>query len=124
MLQQTLDDYQVCCSASRRLHGGRCPFHIRCLQAAAATRIEGQPDISTAARIGDCALVYCHLVANSDGVHDVCNDHTPLHASALRGQVETCRLLLQCNADLEAKNDEYLLPPLLLPSLIHDPKLY
>ncbi len=26
--------------------------------------------------------------------------------SALRGQLETCRLLLQCNADLEAKDHE------------------
>ncbi len=34
------------------------------------------------------------------------SSRTPLHLSALRGQLETCRLLLQCNADLEAKDHE------------------
>ena len=30
---------------------------------------------------------------------------TPLHLSAREGHLEVCRLLLQCNADIEAKND-------------------
>ncbi len=30
-------------------------------------------------------------------------EQTPLHLSALDGDLEVCRLLLQCNADIEAK---------------------
>jgi ankyrin repeat protein len=33
---------------------------------------------------------------------------TPLHLSAFQGHLEICRLLLQCNADIEAKDDMYL----------------
>ena len=110
MLQQTLDDYQVCCFASRRLHGGLYPFHFPSLQDAATACIEGQPDISSAAANGDDALVYCHLVVETDpeadGVYDICNDHTPLHLSAERGHLEICRQLLHCNAFLEAKDCE------------------
>ena len=36
---------------------------------------------------------------------------TPLHYSAGNGLVEVARLLLQCNADVEAKDDVYC-PPL------------
>ena len=35
---------------------------------------------------------------------------TPLHVSAQYGHLEICRLLLQCNADIEAKNGWYLPP--------------
>jgi hypothetical protein len=31
------------------------------------------------------------------------SDWTPLHQSAKNGDLEVCRLLLQCNADVEAK---------------------
>jgi hypothetical protein len=31
---------------------------------------------------------------------------TPLHFSAEKGHLETCRLLLQCNANLEAKEQK------------------
>ena len=30
---------------------------------------------------------------------------TPLHLSARNGHVEVCRLLLQCNADVKAKDE-------------------
>ncbi len=42
---------------------------------------------------------------------------TPLHRSAQCGHLEVCRLLLQCNADIEAKTSGYY-PPLLLLLLI------
>ena len=38
---------------------------------------------------------------------------TPLHMSTYNGHLEACRLLLQCNADLEAKDHESL-PPLFI----------
>jgi hypothetical protein len=31
-------------------------------------------------------------------------NRTPLHLSALDGNLEFCRLLLQCNADIDAKD--------------------
>jgi hypothetical protein len=34
------------------------------------------------------------------------SQQTPLHLSAEKGHLEVCRLLLQCNADVEAKNEE------------------
>jgi ankyrin repeat protein len=34
------------------------------------------------------------------------SQHTPLHWSAAEGHLEITRLLLQCNADVEAKDDE------------------
>jgi hypothetical protein len=32
------------------------------------------------------------------------SQRTPLHGSAGEGHLEVCRLLLQCNADIEAKD--------------------
>jgi ankyrin repeat protein len=32
------------------------------------------------------------------------SDYTPLHYSARFGHIECCRLLLQCNADIDAKD--------------------
>jgi ankyrin repeat protein len=32
------------------------------------------------------------------------SEHTPLHYSARYGHLEVCRLLLQCNADIDAKD--------------------
>jgi ankyrin repeat protein len=40
------------------------------------------------------------------------SQRTPLHYSASGGQLEICRLLLQCNADVNAKDRGYLLQPL------------
>ena len=34
------------------------------------------------------------------------SQYTPLHLSAREGRLEVCRLLLQCNADIEAKDFE------------------
>jgi hypothetical protein len=34
------------------------------------------------------------------------SQYTPLHWSAREGRLEICRLLLQCNADIEAKNEK------------------
>ena len=32
------------------------------------------------------------------------NDDTPLHCSAINGELEVCRLLLQSGADVNARN--------------------
>jgi hypothetical protein len=45
------------------------PFVINFLQAAAAAYVFGRPDILTAAQNGDSALVFFHLVVNSDDVN-------------------------------------------------------
>ncbi len=49
---------------------------------------------------------------------------TPLTRSAEEGHLEVCRLLLQCNADVEAKNVKYLPVPLLMFSCFYDTKLF
>jgi hypothetical protein len=80
-------------------------FFILCLQSAAALQIVGRPGVVDAAGVSDGALVYLHIVADSDCVNDrTHNQSTPLHASAMNGHLETCRLLLQCNADVDAKD--------------------
>ncbi len=43
---------------------------------------------------------------------------TPLHYSAWQGNLEISRLLLQRNADVQARNSKYLVTPLLLLSLV------
>ncbi len=77
-----------------------------CLHIAAAARIAGKFGIVDAARSGNASLVFLHLVADSSCVN--CkfakSGDTPLHLSAEQGHVEICRLLLQCNADVQAKN--------------------
>jgi hypothetical protein len=67
VLQQTLSDFQVRCCASQRLHQARRSVH--CVQAAAAARIAGGPNILDSARNGDGASVLCHLIADADGVN-------------------------------------------------------
>jgi ankyrin repeat protein len=80
------------------------PF-IPCLQDDAAARIAGKSGIVESARSGNAALVFLHLVANSRCVNSkVVSGDTPLHVCAEHGHVETCRLLLQCNANASAKN--------------------
>jgi hypothetical protein len=41
---------------------------IPCAQAVAADQTKGRPDISIAAAQGDCALLYCHLIADAGGI--------------------------------------------------------
>jgi hypothetical protein len=43
-------------------------IHV-CMQAAAATRVAGGPDIVELAANGDGASVLCHLIANADAVN-------------------------------------------------------
>ncbi len=85
------------------MHQARCSVHL-CVQAAAAARVAGWPDIVESAAIGDGASVLCHLIADADAVNERGVGGTPLHRSAMKGHLEVCRLLLQCNADIEAKD--------------------
>ena len=69
MLQQTLAGFQVRCCASQRLHQARRGVHSR-VQAAAAARVAGGPDILKSAENGDGASVLCHVIADADGVNN------------------------------------------------------
>jgi ankyrin repeat protein len=80
-------------------------------RAAAAARVAGQPSIFTAAQGGDGSLVFYHLAADAyclDDEDDV--QRTALHWSANNGHLDICRLLLQCNADMEAKDNNRCTP--------------
>jgi hypothetical protein len=67
-LQETLAGFEVRCCASQRLHQARCGVHS-CVQAAAAARVAGGPDILKSAENGDGASVLCHVIADADGVN-------------------------------------------------------
>ena len=94
----------------------RVTLFIPCLQAAAAARIVGMPDIVDAAGSSDGELVFCHLVVDCKRVNctkkmvgqrygkPFLEQNTPLLLSAEKGHLEICRLLLQCNANVEAKD--------------------
>ena len=83
------------------------PSFIHRVQAAAAAHVAHRPDILQSAAIGDHALVLCHLIADADGIErrSENDSKTPLHRSAAGGHLETCRLLLQSNADPNAQDD-------------------
>jgi hypothetical protein len=68
VLQETLDDCQVRCCASQWLYQARRSVHS-CVQAAAAARVAGGPDILESAENGDGASVLCHVIADADGVN-------------------------------------------------------
>ena len=68
MLQETLAGFQVRCCASQRLHQARRGVHC-CVQAAAAARVAGGPDILESAKDGDGISVLCHVIADADGVN-------------------------------------------------------
>ena len=72
-------------------------------QAAAAAFIAGKPDIFTAAETGNISLVGHHVTAQPSCVNakDSLYD-TALHYCATYGHLDICRLLLQCNADVNA----------------------
>ncbi len=74
-------------------------------QAAAAARVADKGTVFDAAKYGNFALVQDHLTADAScvGRRDV-YECSPLHHSAVKGDIDICRLLLQSNADLEAKN--------------------
>jgi hypothetical protein len=79
------------------------------MQAHGLARVAGHPTIFQSAQNGNSALVLCHLVADADAVNsqDYVNfQRTPLHYSARMRHRQTCNLLLQCNADPNAKNSE------------------
>lgn len=62
----------------------------------------------TAIRKGCCTQVFDHLAADVDCVNKMdWNSTAPLHWAALYGHVETCRLLLQCKADVEARDKDW-----------------
>ena len=107
MLQETIAGYEVRCCASQRLHEARRGVHF-CVQAAAAARVAGGRDIVELAYNGDGASVLCHVIADATSVNEreyTPHEFTPLHRSAQEGRLEVARLLLQCNADIEAKDD-------------------
>ena len=115
-LQQTLADLQVLLSQLQPLHQpspncsrfiNRLVLFILCLQAAAAARIIGQPDVFAAAGSSNGALLYLHLVADPDCVNVKSQGQTPLHRSIHDRRQENCRLLLQCNADVQARTEHF-----------------
>jgi hypothetical protein len=69
VLQQTLAELQVRCSASQRLHQACRGLHF-CVQAAAAARVAGGPDILDSAKNGDGVSVLCHVIADADSVNE------------------------------------------------------
>ena len=68
MLQETLDDFEVRCCASQRLHEARGGVHSR-VQVAAAARVAGGRDILDSAAKGDGVSVLCHVIADADAVN-------------------------------------------------------
>ncbi len=68
MLKETVVGFQVCCCASQRLHEARRCVHS-CVQAAAAARVAGGPDVLESAQGGDWDLVFFNLIADADGVN-------------------------------------------------------
>ncbi len=61
-------DFEVRCCSSQRLHQARRGVHS-CVQAAAASRVAGGPDILDSAKHGDGVSVLCHVIADADGVN-------------------------------------------------------
>ncbi len=107
MLQETVAGFEVLCCASQRLHEARRGVHS-CVQAAAAARVAGGDDIWESAGNGDGASVLCHVIDDATSVNEreyTPHEFTPLHRSAQSGHLEVCRLLLKCNADIEAKDN-------------------
>ncbi len=99
--------FEVLCCASQRLHQARRGVHS-CVQAAAAARVADGRDIFWSAEFGDGVSVLCHLIDDATSVNEreyTPHEFTPLHRSALSGHLEICRLLLKCNADIEAKDN-------------------
>jgi hypothetical protein len=68
VLQETVAGFEVRCFASQRLHQASCGVHS-CVQAAAAARVAGGPDILKSAEIGDGVSVICHVIADADGIN-------------------------------------------------------
>jgi hypothetical protein len=144
VLQETLDDFRVRCSASlplHQLHGTLSHLACRLLlllaykakptfwpQWKAATlslstiTFLRMPLALAAEAEGECALhrelasdlrlrYYLHYFDEpnlcmrvSFVFYPFCREQTPLHLFAAKNQVEICRLLLQSNADIEAKD--------------------
>ena len=77
LLQQTLAELQVRCYASQRLHQARCGVHSR-VQAAAAARVAGGPDILDSAANGDGVSVLCHCIADAGSVNKRRSDKSGL----------------------------------------------
>ena len=61
--------FEVRCCASQRLHQARRGVHS-CVQAAAAARVAGGPDILESAENGDGVSVLCHVIADADAVNE------------------------------------------------------
>jgi hypothetical protein len=77
------------------------------LQAAAAMRIAGEDGILTAAENGDKDRVQDFLIADLASVHQTENpitqkSRTALHFSSRAGHLEICKLLIECQADVNA----------------------
>ena len=71
MLQETLADFEV--RATVAAHRSGCIKSLSgvhsCVQAAAAARVAGGPDIWVSACFGDGASVLCHVIADADAVN-------------------------------------------------------
>ena len=107
VMQETVADFEVRCCASQRLHQARRGVHC-CVQAAAVARVAGGRDILESACNGDGVSVLCHVINDATSVNEreySPHEFTPLHRSAESGHLEVCRLLLTCNADIEAKDN-------------------
>jgi hypothetical protein len=68
VMQETVAGFEVRCWASQRLHQARRGVHS-CVQAAAAARVAGGPDIFDSAANGDGVSVLCHVIADADAVN-------------------------------------------------------
>jgi hypothetical protein len=72
VLQETLADFEVCCCALQRLHQA-CRGVYSCVQAAAAARVEGSPDIWFSPSADNGGRVCTYSAENGDGVSVLCH---------------------------------------------------
>jgi hypothetical protein len=68
VLQEILASFEVRCCSLQWLHQARRCVHS-CVQAAAAARVAGGPDIVDLAANGDSVSVLCHVIVDADGVN-------------------------------------------------------
>jgi hypothetical protein len=67
LLQETVAGFKVRCCAYQMLRAVNPGVHS-CVQAAAAARVAGRPDIVKSVENGDDVSVLCHVIADADAV--------------------------------------------------------